>query len=134
MQSIDDVRAAFHAGRQKISTLDQELAEKREAIRRNAFHNGRTLTREELTRLKKIGATRTALADAMESLALRTLCDLDNATNLDKAIALLKLVNQEISDDLAQLSSGIGNAKNADDMVKAISRTIDKLVSFRDSV
>ena len=131
MATIEEVRAAFDAGRAEISALDQALAAERTAIRRAAFHAGRPLTPEEIARRKEIAAARFELAESLEALALSTIDALENAEDLDDLLHAINSVNQQIDDDLARLQDLVDHAEAAAKVADGIAKAAEKLAQFR---
>ncbi len=131
MATIEEVRAAFDAGRAEISALDQALAAERTAIRRAAFHAGRPLTPEEIARRKEIAAAQFELAESLEALALSTIDALENAEDLDDLLHAINSVNQQIDDDLARLQDLVDHAEAAAKVADGIAKAAEKLAQFR---
>ena len=131
MTTIEEVRAAFDAGRAEISALDQALAAERGAIRRAAFRAGRPLSSAEVARRKEIAATRDKLAEALKTLALSTIDALENAEDLDDLLHVIESVNQQLDDDLAGLRELVDYAENAARVAERIAGAAGKLAALR---
>ena len=131
MATIEEVRAAFVAGRTEISALDEALAAERAAIRRSAFQDRRSLTPEEITRRKEVAATRFELAESLTMLALSTIDELESAEDLDDLLHTINSVNQQLDDDLVRLQDLVDYAETAAKVAKGIANAAEKLAEFR---
>ena len=131
MATIEEVRAEFEARRADISELDQALAAERKAIRRTAFHAGRSLTPDEIGRRKEIAATRLELAESLEALSLSTIDALENAEDLDDLLHAISSVNQQLDDDLTRLQDLVEHSEAAARVADGIANAAAKLAEFR---
>ena len=131
MTTIAEVKASFEEQLQTIFALDQTLAAKRSALKRKAFAEGRQLTDDEVKRRKEIAATRGELAEAIEALALDTVDALENASDVDKLLSNIKIVNQQLKDDLDRLKQIEENAAKAEAIAKGMAEVIGKLLDLK---
>ena len=130
MSNINEIRALFDDARATIATLDQELAAERSTIRKTAFLDGRPLTPDEITRRKELAATRTELADALETLAESTINSIETDEGLKDVIHAVQSVNLQLEDDLDRLRKVERHAQNAASVAAGLTRVVDLLVSL----
>lgn len=134
MTTIAEVKSSFENELQAISSLDQTLAEERSAIKRGAFAEHRTLTDVEIKRRKEIAATRGDLAEAMETLGLDIINALENASDVDVLISKIRIVNQQLKDDLDGLKQLEEKVAKVKAVANGMAKVIKKLLSFKASM
>ena len=131
MTTIAEVKESFETELHNIFALDQELAAERSALKRKAFAEGRKLSDKEVKRRKEIAATRGELAEAMETLALDTVNALESASDVDKLLAHIGAVNQQLKDDLYRLKQLVENVEKVEKVAKGMAGVVEKLLDLK---
>lgn len=134
MATINQVRKAFDDERQAISALDKDLAAERAAIKYKTFQERRSPSKAEVERRKEIVATRQKLSDAFRTLALDTVDALENANDVEALLAEINTINQQLTDDLAQLKDIVEHAEKAAQVATGLANITRKLADLANKI
>ena len=127
MSKVSTIQASFEACRDEITKLDELLSEEITEIETKAFEESRSITDSETSRMDDVDSLRSILTTKLAALGLETLEAIEASSGLDSVLTKIEGINQELTEELKDLSKVAKYTEKVVDILGKISASAAKI-------